>query len=283
MDLAVGCSDYSPLIDVDGLPAWPAAPLSEQLATDPGDALETHSWEGSGRPVRLEAGKDFDVAVLAVSLGMVPHVAEDLIRSEPRWRDMVQNVATVATRAAQLWFRSTEAELGWEGPVGVTLAGFGDTFDTWASMSHLVEREQWDDEPPRSLAYLCGALRKGDGESEVSNSLVEFLERRARVLWPSTGGDDGFRWELLWDDKQSTGPERLEAQYVRANLDPSDRYVQSLPGTGRYRIPPGDTGFDNLAIAGDWTATGLDAGCIEAAVRSGVMAAEHILAGSAGR
>lgn len=282
-DLAVGCSDYSPLIDVDGLPAWPAAPLSEQLATDPGDGLETHSWEGSGRPVRLEAGKDFDVAVLAVSLGMVPHVAEDLIRSEPRWRDMVQNVATVATRAAQLWFRSTEAELGWEGPVGVTLAGFGDTFDTWASMSHLVEREQWDDEPPRSLAYLCGALRKGDGESEVSNSLVEFLERRARVLWPSTGGDDGFRWELLWDDKQSTGPERLEAQYVRANLDPSDRYVQSLPGTGRYRIPPGDTGFDNLAIAGDWTATGLDAGCIEAAVRSGVMAAEHILAGSAGR
>src|SRR5690606_15785337 len=150
-------------------------------------------------------------------------------------------------------------------------------------MRHLVEREQWDDEPPRSLAYLCGALRKGDGESEVSNSLVEFLERRARVLWPSTGGDDGFRWELLWDDKQSTGPERLEAQYVRANLDPSDRYVQSLPGTGRYRIPPGDTGFDNLAIAGDWTATGLDAGCIEAAVRSGVMAAEHILAGSAGR
>src|SRR5690606_21739446 len=122
-DLAVGCSDYSPLIDVDGLPAWPAAPLSEQLATDPGDALETHSWEGSGRPVRLEAGKDFDVAVLAVSLGMVPHVAADLIRSEPRWLDMVQNVATVPTRAAQLWFRSTEAELGWEGPVGVTLAG----------------------------------------------------------------------------------------------------------------------------------------------------------------
>ena len=52
------------------------------------------------------------------------------------------------------------------------------------------------------------------------------------------------------------GPDRLRGQYVRANLDPSDRYVQSLPGTGRYRLAPGRTGFANLAVAGDWTACG---------------------------
>jgi len=69
---------------------------------------------------------------------------------------------------------------------------------------------------------------------------------------------------------------------VRANLDPSDRYVQSLPGTGRYRLPPGDTGFGNLAVAGDWTACGFDAGCLEAATRSGVLAARAVLSGAVG-
>jgi len=34
--------------------------------------------------------------------------------------------------------------------------------------------------------------------------------------------------------------------------------------------------FDNLTIAGDWTATGLDTGCIESAVISGLLAAHAI-------
>ena len=54
------------------------------------------------------------------------------------------------------------------------------------------------------------------------------------------------------------------------------------PGSGRYRLAPGRTGFDNLAVAGDWTACGLDAGCLEAATRSGVQAARAVLAGDVG-
>ena len=34
--------------------------------------------------------------------------------------------------------------------------------------------------------------------------------------------------------------------------------------------------FDNLTIAGDWTVTGLDTGCIESAVMSGLLAAHAI-------
>jgi hypothetical protein len=34
--------------------------------------------------------------------------------------------------------------------------------------------------------------------------------------------------------------------------------------------------FDNLTIAGDWTATGLDSGCIESAVMSGRLAAHAL-------
>jgi uncharacterized protein with NAD-binding domain and iron-sulfur cluster len=59
-------------------------------------------------------------------------------------------------------------------------------------------------------------------------------------------------------------------------VNPSDRYVQSLPGTTKYRLSPLDMSFDNLTIAGDWTSNGLDAGCIEAAVMSGLLASHAI-------
>jgi hypothetical protein len=108
---------------------------------------------------------------------------------------------------------------------------------------------------------------------------VGFLDREIGALWPAASGPDGFRWNLLTDPANGTGVERLSAQYLRANVDPSDRYVQSLPGSGRHRIPPGRTGFANLAVAGDWTASGLPAGCLESATRSGVLAARAILDG----
>jgi len=291
-----GAARYEPLVRVDGLPCWPDRPRADQLTHDPGRASEAHDTadhDASGpaadaRAVTLRAGEDFDVAVLAVSLGMVPHVAAELVEASPAWRAMTDNVATVATRAAQLWFDVSSAQLGWDGPSGVTLSGFGDTLDTWADMTHLLRREGWPTQhPPRSLAYLCSALpepvtgvQATIAHQQVRQTLRAFLDDEAKALWPGAVGSDGFRWDLLWDDRGRSGPDRLDAQYVRANTDPSDRYVQSLPGSGRHRIRPGATGFVNLAIAGDWTACGLDAGCVEAATRSGVQAARAILDGS---
>ncbi len=295
-ELAPGVVGYDPLVRVDGLPCWPDRPLTEQLAADPGLDLESWTWAGPGREVVLRAGEHFDQAVLAVSVGMVPRVAGELVAASPRWAQMVDAVATVPTQAAQLWFDASEAELGWDGPPGVTLSGFGDTFDTWASMTHLLPREGWGpDSAPRSLAYLCSALPPGspDAADEASDeaggpgeragdgvraTLRAFLDEEVGALWPGAAGPDGFRWELLHDPAGAVGVRRLDAQYVRANVDPSDRYVQSLPGTGRSRLAPGDTGFANLAVAGDWTACGLDAGCAEAATRSGVLAARAVLA-----
>ena len=118
------------------------------------------------------------------------------------------------------------------------------------------------------------------GDEVVRSVLRRFLEQEVGALWPGTRDSAGFRWEMLSDDLRRSGPDRLNGQYVRANLDPSDRYVQSLPGSGKHRIAPGRTGFDNLAVAGDWTACGLDAGCVEAAARSGIRAARAILSGS---
>ena len=282
---AAGRRDYEPLVRVVGLPCWPSGPWPTSWTRTRATAWRRTEAGGPGTGTEtLVAGEDFDVAVLAVSVGMVPPVAADLVAADPAWRAMVDHVPTVATRSAQLWLDASEAELGWPGPPGVTLSGFGDTFDTWASMSHLLAREQWPSPGgPRSLAYLCGALPDADpatSEATVRESLRTFLEDDVAVLWPAARDAGGFRWNLLWDDEARSGPDRLGAQYVRANLDPSDRYVQAMPGSGRYRLAPGRTGFANLAVAGDWTACGFDAGCVEAATRSGVLAARAILSGA---
>ena len=110
-----------------------------------------------------------------------------------------------------------------------------------------------------------------------------FLDHDVATLWPAAV-KDGFRWSLLCDGASgtTTGPERLESQYWRANIDPSDLYVQSLPGTDQYRLQPGASGFSNLAVAGDWTDNGLNAGCVEGATRSGQLAAEAVLEQLAG-
>ena len=64
---------------------------------------------------------------------------------------------------------------------------------------------------------------------------------------------------------------------MSVNVDPSDRYVQSVPGTERYRLRPDESGYDNLILAGDWTDSGMNAGCIEAATMSGLEAANAVL------
>jgi uncharacterized protein with NAD-binding domain and iron-sulfur cluster len=291
-DLAPGRDRYDPLMRIGGLPCWPARPDTAQLAGDPGDELESHWSSGPDTAkVVLRSGEDFDVAVLAVSLGMVPRVCSELIAGSPAWRDMVDWVATVPTKSIQLWLTADEVALGWDGPGGVILSGFGEAFDTWASMSYLLPAEHWPlDGSPLSVAYFCGVLRD-DGPPPnataaraagdlVRTEAVMFLADELGALWPGASDAEGFRWELLWDEDGGSGSARLDAQYLRANIDLSDRYVQSLPGSDRYRLRPDRTGFDNLAVAGDWTDCGLNAGCIEAATRAGVLAARAILTGA---
>jgi len=54
-------------------------------------------------------------------------------------------------------------------------------------------------------------------------------------------------------------------------------YVLHLPGTTQYRLRADESGVDNLYLAGDWVRTGLNAGCVEAAVMGGIQAARAIL------
>jgi uncharacterized protein with NAD-binding domain and iron-sulfur cluster len=295
--------EYAPLVDVRGLPCWPARPDYAQLRDGErlereGWAFESH-WEERKVDTRhLHAGRDFDAVVLGVSIGALPHVARELIERDGHWRRMVEEVKTVATQALQLWLKPDMAQLGWREPP-VNLSGFVEPFDTWADMSHLVPEESWKS-PPGALAYFCSVLPDARPEEtqapdfparqreRVRAHAIDFLNQHLPALWPRAVSQPGhFRWELLHctaDEAASpvsrpTGEERIDTQYLTANVSPTERYVLTVPGSTRFRISPLELSFDNLTIAGDWTASGLNTGCIESAVMSGKLAA-HALSGA---
>jgi hypothetical protein len=116
---------------------------------------------------------------------------------------------------------------------------------------------------------------------EVQANARQFLETRAVRLWDNAGTENAFRWELLADSNPGArvftdGDAAMPAQYVTANVNPSDRYVLATAGSIEHRISPLETGIDNMTIAGDWTACGFTEGCVEAAVMSGRLASHAI-------
>jgi len=287
--LAPGQASYDPLILCKGLPCFPSGPLTGQLSGADGidhQPLESHwcRWPDAEQRV-LRDGTDFDVVIFAIPPGMAAYTCTDLASERPEWRDMLGRLGTVATQSFQLWLREAEPELGWPHP-GSTLSAFVEPFSTWASMPQIIGAEDWPaDGRPGSIAYFCGALDApmptGPADAahqhrRVRDDAVVFLQRDIRHLLPGATADGDFRWDLLCGGGSRVGPGRFDSQYWSANIDPSDRYVQSLPGTDQFRLRSDESGYDNLFLAGDWTDSGLNAGCIEAAVLSGLQAANAV-------
>jgi uncharacterized protein with NAD-binding domain and iron-sulfur cluster len=285
--------DYQPLIDVDGLPCWPSAPDFSQLAD--GDRLrgrrfESHWDDHCVSRKTLRVTEDFDFVVLAIGLGAIPYVCRELVEHDRRWHDMVANIRTVETQAFQIWMNEDMETLGWEGPP-VSMCGFERPFDTWGDMRHLIREERWP-VPPKAIAYFCSALSRPDEPAmhstdydlkrreQVKRNAIAFLNDHIGQLWPQAVTRSGrFRWELLMSaasGENAEGEQRFNSQFYTANVSPTDRYVLSTPGTQKYRISPLDNTYDNLTIAGDWTACGLDTGCVESAMISGRLAAHAI-------
>ena len=300
--LRAGRRAYEPLVRVGGLPCFPAQPLVDQLdapAEVAQAALESAwcTWPDAG-PRVLRDGLDYDALVLAIPVGAASGVCAELVASRREWADMVGGLATVATQSVQLWLTEDEPALGWPHP-GAVVSAYTTPFDTWASMPHLLAVEGWPDPAPRTVAYLCSVLaddadREREGpapgaggppsaaeaqaaRARVLAAVVRFLERDAGHHLPGAVTPDGFRYDLLWGAAGRSGADAVATQHVAANVDPADRYVQSLPGSGRLRLRPDESGYDNLVLAGDWTDSGLNAGCIEAATVSGLQAANALL------
>jgi uncharacterized protein with NAD-binding domain and iron-sulfur cluster len=277
---------YQPLIDTpDGQrKTWPNRPDYAQLkdgdriyATLLQDEQDLESpWNSWGVvdtiPLRRDKG-DFDKVILGIGLGALKYICSDLC-NEPAlaWGEMVSSVSTCPTLATQLWVNMPTSSFSWPAENAIVTA-FASPLNTWGDNSQLIAQELWpNDAKPASFAYFVGNLpddplpTPGTPDpfpvaqlQKATTSVQTWLHNDLPVLWP------GYQPAYLERDP-----------YVRVNVNPSDRYVQSVPGSVESRLRPDGSGVDNLYLAGDWVRIGLNAGCIEQAVLGGRAAARAI-------
>jgi uncharacterized protein with NAD-binding domain and iron-sulfur cluster len=302
--LRVKDGEYSPLVTTCGRSCWPSAPDWTQIddtqvarlhamAQDPDAYVNLESSWSSWGPaeedeVLLERGRNddhgFDHVVLAIPPPALRSICAELLEVDGDWRRMVDEVKTVRTQAFQLWLTAPLEKL-WPLPSAVSGA-YVEPIDTWADMTHLLPAEAWPPGTVRLIAYFCGVMPDSGSEppwfrdphfprrmkADAFAAMLDHLTRHMGYMW------EPFDWSLLHDPSGAEGAERLKSQYWVANIDPSERYVLSVPGSLEHRLPkPGrGSGFRNLYLAGDWTRNGINAGCVEAAVMSGLQASRAI-------
>lgn len=280
---------YDPLIQVpyaggpQFLRCWPNQPRWEQIvdgadiAATAGNLESMWCTQQVGEVV-LDRGRDFDMVVLAMPPAALRHPAAALSAANPRFRQMIDGAFSVCTQSAQLWFHGDLAELGWkDGPTA--MAGYVEPLDSWGEMSQVIPAEDWAVDPPQAIEYLCGAVpappdppAPGDGgyveslSAQVEATTLNWLDCNARPLWPDTVTAKHFERRTL------------RSAYYRFNVDPSELYVQNPPGSIGDRLAPGESGFANVFLAGDWTRTWFSGGSAEIAMLSGKQAAEAIVA-----
>ncbi len=288
-----GDADYTPLAEIGSTRGWPVEPLWDQLVHPD----RTADFE-SGNPcptgearVLCRAEGDFDDVVLAIPIGALASITAELQAADQRFATMIRGGSTVATKALQLWLTEAPAEIASAEdsqhdpnrlPPGTSFCG---PFDTWADMGQILPVE-WDQPAapgahPAGVAYLCSVLQDpsaGQPAEDLAASVRLLAEETGRGWWPRAYGPDGaVDWRVLFDPANGDGAARLAFQYQRANVSPSERYVLSPAGTITSRLKPTESGFANLWLAGDWTLSYLNAGCVEAAVASALEAAAGII------
>jgi uncharacterized protein with NAD-binding domain and iron-sulfur cluster len=307
--VALSGDAYEPLVDVNGLPCWPSQPVYSCIEPREAALLKQHKvnlechwsdWpqlyeQAFGTPLprkTLRVGVDFDQIVFGLSVAALQDVARPLLALNAPLRQCSENVAAVATQAYQLWLNQDLNGIGWSYPgehgEEPVLSGFTEPFDTWASMDQLLCRETWPPgNEPKNIAYFCNALsltaypaQDDHGfparcAEQVKATAIHQLQTQIQALWTKVPAS-GFDWSWLVDPAGGTDVARFDSQFWRANIDPSERYVLSLVDTSRYRLHADQSGFSNLFLAGDWLKTGLDAGCVEAAVMGGMQASRAI-------
>jgi uncharacterized protein with NAD-binding domain and iron-sulfur cluster len=306
--------DYDPLISIpDGrggsLRSWPSHPKYDLLAQ--GDDLRDEKidlesawseWKDVGTKT-LERVTGFEHVVLGVGLGAFPSICADLVAKKPPWDAMVKAVKTVPTMALQLWTTCSTSDLlpprdggiddlAAQGDKTKIVSGFAKPLDTWGDLTLLLRQETWPEPRPLGLHYFVSSYQPdrdipppGPGDKDfpveqlkrVKQLELAWIQQHLGKLWPGLlDGSGDVRWDLLFDPSNGVGKARLEAQYARININPSDQYVQSVAGSLDSRMTATGSGIDNLYLAGDWVRTGINAGCVEAAVMAGRAAAGAI-------
>ena len=288
---------FEPTFDFKGLTCWPDRPpesVRDGCGSDGGLELRW-SRAKAGRDLRLDQGTDFSEAILAIPLGAFkvlggnPGPCEELIRASPQFRSMTQTIGLVPSLAVQAWSRKSLAELGWREETAALVSG-PPPLEIWTDMSQVLDCENWGEDGPKSVQYLCAAFASqafrdpaaaAAANDEARKLAADWFRQKARLYWlraagRSATGAAGFAWTTLEDPRDRKGSARLDAQVVKANVDPWACCCSSAAGSTAWRLKADDSGFRHLYLAGSWIDTGLNTECVEAAVMSGRQASRAI-------
>jgi hypothetical protein len=243
----------------------------------------------------LTYGQDYDQVVLAIAmggykpLGNDPGICAELVARGGAFADFVRNTDIVPTLALQIWSDRSLEQLGWMTGKSATVSG-PQPFDIWAEMSQVLPAEAWPaGARPKTLHYFCGSyptqlykVAASQAEvpalaaAEIKGLALDWLKTRADAWWPAARQGGDFDWNALHDPSGAVGEARLDAQFLRANIDPTECCVASAAGQTRYRLYPDQSGFSNLILTGEGCRHGLNATAVEAAVMSGMAASRAI-------
>ncbi len=158
--------------------------------------------------------------------------------------------------------------------------GYAQPFNTIADMSQLIARESWPaNGPPGAILYFCGPMSDPSVEPATTDhdfpiiqqqgvrvrsaqwvrTNMDFLLPRSVYTGYPQGFPDTFDFGVLYNltNPQAMDAYRFDAQFWRANIDPSELYVLSLKGSTKYRLRPGRSGFKNLKLAATGRTTDL--------------------------
>ncbi|NTS78730.1 NAD(P)-binding protein [Catenovulum sp. SM1970] len=298
--------EYDPLVTVNGLPCWPSAPKYDLFPEDVKELLIKNkinlesNWSNWAeiypqKAIELDVGKDFDKVILGISVAGLADICPTLLEQNPAFKLMTEKISTVCTQATQTWANKDVRELGSDlfekaDEAPECLGYRTQAMDSWADVSYLAPREDWpSDNTPKDISYFCGVFNADKAPespapdypisqaNKVKADFITMLKERIGLFWPKANPEPGvFKWDWLMADDTQQGEARFDSQYWRANVDPSERYVQSTVGSSQYRLKTDESGFDNLYLTGDWIDNGFNMGCVESATISGLLTAQAV-------
>lgn len=280
--------------------------LTDGPAPDPPRDLESY-WcpkPPGAEVVKLAWGEDFDYVVLGLSIAAIPIVAPALVETHAAlWKPALHHGRTIATQQIQCWFDEDLSEMGWNpdrtGGGANRLVGptYNQPMPDLCDFSDLIGWEKWPAPRPKSLLYFCGPMQDPSSVPSFEDTSYPRLAYQ-RIGWEGAsylrtamgpvfpagtanpGDAQGLDFGLLHSPGGgATGVNRIWSQYLRANIDPTERYVLSLPGSLEHRLKAWTSGLSNLYLTGDWIDNGLNVGSFEAAIMSGMLAS-YALTGS---
>lgn len=259
-------------------------------------------------PKVLRHGIDYDEIVFAISLGAIPYLCKELVDECVDWKGMIDHLPALTTQAMQLWLSRDLYEMGWTEPLNPEeneLALSGTYFCPPNGNANFPDLLKWEDWPkdnmPKALWYFCGLMPDYEPPppftdtdyprrqaERVRAQSIQYLQTSIGTMLPKAtvrannglGDPMGLDFGLLVDtrDGGAEGVSRFDSQFWRANIDPTERYVSSPPGSVDYRLEAWGSGFDNLTLAGDWIYTGINIGSFEGATMGGKLASYAISA-----